>query len=754
MSAMGSPSRSARASRRTKRQRIIVIDSDGEDEGLRRRKAALKGAKSNTPCIDLLDSDDEDRDTDRGIPPAIGKLKSPSQFLTQAEKADRKLAEQLQREENLAGKRANARREKKDMTNSSEGKAVLAVQEIIALTKMAKEKYIDRHPALQQHSIEAVTFDDMVFFAKDMLDLQQQFLQKQIPGDIGASSVLRQILCVKFHVRAVTPHVIDVGFHYTDRRNVDKIRTHGLLTKGERDNQKVQAAPKGRYGKCVVVGDNIMLSIASFNSQPRPSVFGDGIYTANNESAFSNFGDTGLIVGRLKGHMVRVAKFLPRDRTFNAANTVVGDKLSGVTSPSEADADGWPIRDSYHEIVLQSSAQCLPMIKFENAMRQNKEGIECIQFMKKSLQKILDKLFNKGLQKVEIRSVPLIAHARNHHQNLATGQAPNPPVGLPMPSLQANPAPGQVPNPSVGFPMPSLQAMMHPFSTLMGHHANPPMPLNPPLPHHQPATFQRRFMGHHANPPMPLNPPTLQRRRAALPSGQRATPSSYGNQTLKYKAPKSLSTGIPSSAFVPPPRLRKRGSRCVTLKCMHSFHSECIELAFKTKPQCPVCRTHFGDPRGKSPSGTMTVTTSPIRCSGYQEESILITYSIPSGTQENYHDHPGRKHGSKHAAAYLPNNIDGQNLLKRLKYSFLKGLTFTVGTSVTTGLADQCTWYCRIIYHVHHLGRTSVHHKTSPTGGTRTHGFPDPGYFQNSNGELDGLGVPSAQELNDDGSAK
>ena len=50
--------------------------------------------------------------------------------------------------------------------------------------------------------------------------------------------------------------------------------------------------------------------------------------------------------------------------------------------------------------------------------------------------------------------------------------------------------------------------------------------------------------------------------------------------------------------------------------------------------------------------------------------------------------------------------------------------------------------------------RTSVHHKTSPSGGVRAHGFPDPDYFDNCHGELDGLGVPSAKELNDDGSAK
>ena len=45
--------------------------------------------------------------------------------------------------------------------------------------------------------------------------------------------------------------------------------------------------------------------------------------------------------------------------------------------------------------------------------------------------------------------------------------------------------------------------------------------------------------------------------------------------------------------------------------------------------------------------------------------------------------------------------------------------------------------------------RSSVHHKTAPSGGT--HGFPDPNYFTNCHGELDGLNVPPARDLDDDG---
>ena len=61
----------------------------------------------------------------------------------------------------------------------------------------------------------------MVFLAKRMLDLQEQFLYKNLPG------------------------VIDIGYHYTDERNLEHIRTNGLLTKSDREEKKVEAKPKG-----------------------------------------------------------------------------------------------------------------------------------------------------------------------------------------------------------------------------------------------------------------------------------------------------------------------------------------------------------------------------------------------------------------------------------------------------------------------------------------------------------------------------
>jgi deltex len=99
-----------------------------------------------------------------------------------------------------------------------------------------------------------------------------------------------------------------------------------------------------------------------------------------------------------------------------------------------------------------------------------------------------------------------------------------------------------------------------------------------------------------------------------------------------------------------------------------------------------------------------------------------------------YHEHPGARFCGTERTAFLPNTPDGCRLLTRLKYAFKHGLTFTVGTSLTTGRSDVVTW-------------TSIPHKTSFNGASGDpHGFPDGKYLSNCNSALDALGVPSADD--------
>eukprot|EP00985_Skeletonema_marinoi_P004726 scaffold2051_cov139-Skeletonema_marinoi.AAC.10 len=644
------------------------------------------------------------------------------------------------------------------MTESIEGKAVLAVQEIIALAKA--------------NSADTITQDDMVFFTENMLRLQQEYVLKGINGHI------------------------DVGYHYTSSEHIANIRQHGLLTRRDRNDQQLNATFHG-------------------------SVFGDGIYTANNPDNFSAYGNTGVLVARLPGKMIRVRGSLPSN-TMVDANTIVGDKMKDITS-QQVDTDNWPLNGDNHEIVMRSSAQCVPMIKYDARSRKTKKGKECINNMEKGLQDIFDKYFNAGLQRSEYQDAEIllsnwvprvialasaalptrtrppvtIQRLRNSsiapfstagNNPLATRTTGPPRLNSTLSTSAAanasslrrtsqrigsggtNAASATAGNAIAGNAMPSSSNTLNNMAT---HTARTPpvtavfefafiivqfafnmswrllATVLPPLlwlvvvialyALELSADLTKTTTPTASSNPLPGNTHVT---RTAIPST---------TNTLSYKAPATLTTGIPSDAMSTPDSscdmeedcvicqdvLHKR-RKCAKLKCGHIFHKECIQRAFQSKPQCPVCRKSIGAPIGKCPSGTMTTTTSSMRCSGFREGSIVITYVIPAGRQMSYHDNPGTNHASKHTTAYIPDNPDGQALLKRLKYAFLHGLTFTVGTSLTTGKQNQCTW-------------ASIHHKTSHSRGVQAHGFPDPDYFNNCNAELDGLGVPPVHSLEENG---
>ena len=100
------------------------------------------------------------------------------------------------------------------------------------------------------------------------------------------------------------------------------------------------------------------------------------------------------------------------------------------------------------------------------------------------------------------------------------------------------------------------------------------------------------------------------------------------------------------------------------------------------------------------PEGRMSVKISEkIHCSGYEDVgTIVIDYDIFQGKRN------GKNFPSTQRRAYLPNNKEGNEVLELLKISFDRKLTFTVGTSVTTGMNNVIVW-------------NSIHHKTNLTGG-------------------------------------
>ena len=71
---------------------------------------------------------------------------------------------------------------------------------------------------------------------------------------------------------------------------------------------------------------------------------------------------------------------------------------------------------------------------------------------------------------------------------------------------------------------------------------------------------------------------------------------------------------------------------------------------------------------------------------------------------QSEHPNPGQRYYGTGRTAYLPNCPEGQKVLKLLKASFKRRLTFTIGRSRTTGCDNVVTW-------------NDIHHKTSTSGG-------------------------------------
>jgi Deltex C-terminal domain len=142
-----------------------------------------------------------------------------------------------------------------------------------------------------------------------------------------------------------------------------------------------------------------------------------------------------------------------------------------------------------------------------------------------------------------------------------------------------------------------------------------------------------------------------------------------------------------------------------------------------------------GWPRGDMPSGEMTIGKMAQPCAGYDGfTTIAIDYNMPAGVQKSYHSNPGVGFQGICRRALVPCTAEGCALVKRLKFAFKHGLTFSVGFSGATGQDNSVLW-------------ASIPHKTSFAGGVPQYGFPDPYYIANCKEQLDKLHVPKTEFL-------
>lgn len=159
------------------------------------------------------------------------------------------------------------------------------------------------------------------------------------------------------------------------------------------------------------------------------------------------------------------------------------------------------------------------------------------------------------------------------------------------------------------------------------------------------------------------------------------------------------------------------------LQCGHKLCLECHSRILTTRTtmsgvehtfvKCPFCHDITGIEVGTCPDIEMNVKIIPNSCSGYEgTDTISIHYFLDGAHRLNRN-------------AYLPNNSEGQEVLKLLKIACDRRLCFAIGESVTTGRKNVLVWV--------------VHHKTSMSGGM--YGYPDPGYMSRVKSELRSFGI-------------
>eukprot|EP01121_Diplochlamys_sp_Union-15-3_P019972 TRINITY_DN7650_c0_g1_i1.p1 TRINITY_DN7650_c0_g1~~TRINITY_DN7650_c0_g1_i1.p1 ORF type:complete len:186 (-),score=27.59 TRINITY_DN7650_c0_g1_i1:37-594(-) len=170
-------------------------------------------------------------------------------------------------------------------------------------------------------------------------------------------------------------------------------------------------------------------------------------------------------------------------------------------------------------------------------------------------------------------------------------------------------------------------------------------------------------------------------------------------------------------------------------KCTdHYFHQRCIVHCYKKGfLVCPNCGKTYGIRVGSQPDGTINVIRHPpgiVPLSGYPSTmgTIQINYFFPNGTQKEDHPFPGQPYEGTSRTGYLPDDEEGNEVLRLLQLAWDRKLTFRIGTSLTTGKENQVIW-------------NGVHHKTSTSGGFQSFGYPDDTYFARVKEELSDLGV-------------
>lgn len=164
----------------------------------------------------------------------------------------------------------------------------------------------------------------------------------------------------------------------------------------------------------------------------------------------------------------------------------------------------------------------------------------------------------------------------------------------------------------------------------------------------------------------------------------------------------------------------------------HIFHFGCLKKWVKEHPSCPLCREQLVVSTGFQPrvlGAHMNVTESSSSLHGYDTcGTIIIDFIFPSGIQELEHPLPGESFEGLEMQTYLPNNSEGQEIIRMLRIAWSRRLLFRIGYNPNSKRWDKVV-------------PNGFEFKTSQFGGVLLRGFPDPIYMSSLKSDLAAIGV-------------
>ena len=256
---------------------------------------------------------------------------------------------------------------------------------------------------------------------------------------------------------------------------------------------------------------------------------------------------------------------------------MIGDKMIGVHR-SGALADGWPAKDDHHEIVLRSSRQCLPMIRFDQGLIQTNEGKTLVEYIKKELQEIMNRLFNRNLRPNAVTDAQLLNRANRGGLSTTAPRIGTMAVPMAVP-MQPSAPPSWVSNlmamTSAGMPPPSFGA--GPPVAAPGFAPPPSMASAIPPPTMAFASGRQHVPGQMMPSALAAGFPAIPPSTTTFSSRRRHGSGPSSAQTLTYTAPATLNGGVPADAYKKVPRSHDLYDDCVI--CMDSLRNgRCVAL--------------------------------------------------------------------------------------------------------------------------------------------------------------------------------